>query len=249
MIQLINEILNASVPTRLLIGPLEKLQDLTELAIRSEFCEQKDIKSIENCFCAQCKKIKNRQHPFLIWINPEKNYSVDDVQTVFEHTKFALDANQKFFFVLDNASELNSATANRLLKILEEPSAGYNFILLANNINRLPATIVSRSHIIKISASEQLQDSHSFLKFFIFPANQPDPLTFDQELKKASFSEQECVELCYTLIEYFLKKSKEEKVDYIQKNLTLLQKRLRKPPCPGSSNLFLKLLYLDLHHP
>jgi DNA polymerase III delta prime subunit len=240
---LINEILNAPVPTRLLVGPLEKIQDLTELAIRSEFCEQKNIEQVENCFCIQCRKIKNRQHPFLVWINPEKNYSIDDVQIIFDHTKFALDANQKFFFVLDKASELNVATANKLLKILEEPCEGYKFILLADNVNKLPATVISRSHIIKISDDRQLQEKNPLLKFF---TTQTDPITFDQEIKKTTLSEQECVELCYELIEYFFKKSKEENTANYKKKLEMLQKRLQKPPCPGSSNLFLKLLYLDL---
>ena len=246
MNQVINEILNASVPTRLLFGPLEKLQDLTELAIRSEFCEQKNLDKLAGCFCIQCKKIKNHQHPFLIWINPEKNYSVDDVEIIFDHIKYALDTNQKFFFVLDNASELNSATANKLLKILEEPPTGYKFILLVDNFNKLPATIVSRSHIIKIQSAE-MQESHSFLRFFKSPDSMPDPLTFDQELKKTAPTEQECVDLCYDLIEYFTKKKATDKSEYAEKGLEILQKRLHKTPCPGSSNIFLKLLYLDFH--
>ena len=69
----------------------------------------------------------------------------------------------------------------------------------------------------------------------------------DKELKKIALSEQECAELCYELIEYFLKKSKEENTESYKDKLEILQKRLHKPPCPGSSNLFLKLLYLDMH--
>lgn len=264
MNKIINEILNASVPTRLVVGELEQIQNLVELAIRSNFCEQKNnsdstnsIVSIQDCFCLECRRIKNHQHPFMVWINPEKNYSVDDVEIIFDRTKFALDEGQTFFFVLDQASSLNSATANKLLKVLEEPPTGYKFILLAENINTLPATVISRSHIIKIANEDKQTPQLAFLKYFTAPENLPDPILFDQELKKAGLSEQECVELCYDLMEYFVNKQKSNKKEilnqvqddkilkYFRNGLEIIQKRLHKPPCPGSSNMFLKLLYLD----
>lgn len=252
MNKIINEILNASVPTRLVVGQLEQIQNLVELAIRSHFCKQKSDSDttgsttpIQDCFCLECRRIKNHQHPSMVWISPEKNYSVDDVEIIFDRTKFALDAGQTFFFVLDQASSLNNATANKLLKVLEEPPAGYKFILLAENINTLPATVISRSHVIKITNDSEQTTKHAFLKYFTAPANLPDPISFDQELKKASLSEQECVELCYDLMEYFVKEQTGSNSKYFKTGLEILQKRLHKPPCPGSSNIFLKLLYLD----
>jgi hypothetical protein len=296
MNKIINEILNASVPTRLVVGQLEQIQNLVELAIRSNFCqfchpavsaialqerrleldsgsksinhpESNNLESIQNCACPECRRIKNHQHPCMVWISPEKNYSVDDVEIIFDRTKFALDVGQTFFFVLDHASALNTATANKILKVLEEPPMGYKFILLAENINTLPTTIISRSHVIKIFGENEQIAQHVFLKYFTAPENLPDAITFDQELKKASFSEQECVELCYDLMEYFVKKQINNKKEflnqvpavaepmtdthddkiskYFRNGLAIIQKRLRKPPCPGSSNMFLKLLYLD----
>ncbi|KKQ12072.1 MAG: hypothetical protein WCS92_05945 [Candidatus Babeliales bacterium] len=252
MNKIINEILNASVPTRLVVGQLEQIQNLVELAIRSNFCEQKNnsdstdsIVSIQDCFCLECRRIKNHQHPCMVWISPEKNYSVDDVEIIFDRTKFALDIGQTFFFVLDQASSLNTATANKLLKVLEEPPAGYKFILLAENISTLPATVISRSHIIKTTGENEQTPHHAFLKYFTAPENLPDPIAFDQELKKTGLSEQECVELCYDLMEYFVNKQTISDSKYFRNGLDILQKRLHKPPCPGSSNMFLKLLYLD----
>lgn len=242
MNKIINEILNASVPTRLIVGQLEQIQNLVELAIRSHFCKQKN----DNCFCIECRRVKNHQHPCMVWISPEKNYSVDDVEIIFDRTKFALDAGQTCFFVLDKASSLNAATANKLLKVLEEPPAGYKFILLAENINTLPTTIVSRSHIIKITNDNEQTAKHAFFKYFTTPENLPDPIVFDQELKKATLSEQECVELCYDLMEHFVKQQEtSHNSKYFMNGLEILQKRLHKPPCPGSSSIFLKLLYLD----
>jgi DNA polymerase-3 subunit delta' len=253
MNKIINEILNASVPTRLVVGTLEQIQNLAEIAIRSHFCQQKnaalpnDLSFLDSCACLECRRIKNHQHPLMVWISPEKNYSVDDVEIIFDRTKFALDVGQTFFFVIDKSSSLNAATANKLLKVLEEPPAGYKFILLAENLNSLPVTIVSRSHIIKTTDNNKHDATkHTFFKYFTEPENLPDPTVFDQELKKVEISEQECVELCYDLIEYFLKMARQNSnLEFLKKNLEILQKRLRKPPCPGSSKMFLKLLYLD----
>ena len=79
------------------------------------------------------------------------------------------------------SSSLNAATANKLLKVLEEPPAGYKFILLAENLNSIPITIVSRSHIIKTTDNnEQDTSKHALFKYFTKPENLPDPMAFDQ---------------------------------------------------------------------
>jgi len=52
--------------------------------------------------------------------------------------------------VLQPAEAMNHATANSLLKALEEPSASTLFILITNNKKRLLATILSRCHTLTI---------------------------------------------------------------------------------------------------
>ena len=131
---------NVLIPTQLFVGPEDLLLEKTEKTLQQTFCDSNDA----GCFCAGCRKIKNNQHENIVWINPEKDYTVKDIQVVFEKTKFALDADQKFFFVLQKANTLNITSANKLLKVLEEPPPGYNFILLTNNINAILPTIVSR---------------------------------------------------------------------------------------------------------
>lgn len=245
----VNEIINVSVPTKLVYGEMGKIRDLTEIAIQSQFCvkSSEGLVADKNCFCSECKKIKSRQHPFLVWISPEKYYSVSDVDVIFNNIRFALDENQKFFFVLDKASSLNQATANKLLKVLEEPPVGYNFILLTDNFNLLPATIISRSYFISIQVERGEGLKYPIINFFNSKDDLADSVMFEQELKKNKLSEQESVELCYVLMESFLNGIKKGRRDceYLKNGIEILLKRLRKPPAPGSADIFWKLLYLD----
>ncbi|HET6603252.1 MAG TPA: DNA polymerase III subunit delta' [Xanthomonadaceae bacterium] len=54
--------------------------------------------------------------------------------------------------VIDPADAMNPATANALLKTLEEPIAGRYLLLLADRPGRLPATVRSRCHRIELRA-------------------------------------------------------------------------------------------------
>ena len=254
MEKLASQIINSPIPTRLVVGNIDKVRDVVEIALQSRFfLQQSDFALQKSCFCTECRKIKNRQHPFLLWLCPEKDYSVDDMDAIFDKTRFALDDGQSFFFVLDKAQNLNSASANKILKVLEDPPVGYNFILLTDNTNLILPTILSRSFVVQAQThSEQILD-HQLLKYFAVKNSLPEPVSFDQELKKLHLSDNESTELCQTLMEYFIKKVsvcytdphlQDQKLFFTQ-GLQIVQKRLKTPPASGSAGLFWKLLYLD----
>src|SRR6185503_17434791 len=50
--------------------------------------------------------------------------------------------------IIENAEQLNTAAANAMLKVLEEPKPNTVIILTASNSARLPKTIVSRTQKI-----------------------------------------------------------------------------------------------------
>ena len=56
--------------------------------------------------------------------------------------------------LIDRADDLNEASGNALLKVLEEPPAHTVFILIANVLARLPITIRSRCQILKFHGLE-----------------------------------------------------------------------------------------------
>ena len=54
------------------------------------------------------------------------------------------------------ANRMNYAAANALLKTLEEPSLGLMFILVANSLRGIPATILSRCRRVNLSVEDGL---------------------------------------------------------------------------------------------
>ena len=238
------------IPTQLFIGQEDILIEETEKLLLENFCKTKD----GGCFCSQCRKIKNNQHESVVWLKPEKDYSVKDIEIIFEKIGFALDDGQNFFFVLQKAHTLNNTCANRLLKVLEEPPTGYNFILQTNNINLILPTIVSRCHIVNFaSKSDETQTTHPLLQFF---CNQKldDPINFEKELKKYALTDSQSIELANDLMSFFAQKiinfyseknTENEQIKYYEEVIEYLKEKLQKPPQSGSSNLFWKNIFLS----
>lgn len=247
------------IPTQLFIGPQDLLLEETEIFLQKEFCKNPGQDDLANCFCNECRKIKNQQHESIIFINPEKTYSTKDIEIIFERTSFAIDENKKFFFVLQRANTLNMATANRLLKILEEPPMGYNFILHTNNLNAILPTIISRCHIKNFNenSESQLIDAE-FITFtnFFFNYDLENPTEFTKELKRLNLTDNQSIEIMHYLIDFYAKKvssfykpSDDTKLNnsdlhYFNKIYNYLISAIETPPLSGSSNLFWKNLYI-----
>ncbi|PKN03344.1 hypothetical protein CVU75_02650, partial [Candidatus Dependentiae bacterium HGW-Dependentiae-1] len=171
---------------------------------------------------------------------------------IFSTIIFALAPGEHFFFVLQKADFLTTVCANKLLKSMEEPPAGYHFILLAQRQNAILPTI--RSRCISTSyLTEGAADEQSPL-FAIFTSTQPgDPAAFLKVVDQAALNERESVELLDQLLKFWLKKNSElftEKKNPAQAQahriVTILQKAARTPPMPGSSKLFWKNLFLQI---
>ncbi|MCK4650855.1 hypothetical protein KAT08_01645 [Candidatus Babeliales bacterium] len=239
---------NVLIPTQLFVGPQDILNTKTIKFLQNIFCLHKK----NDCFCTQCRKIKNNQHELLIWLNPDKDYKVQDIQIIFEKTNFALDKHQKFFFILQKANTLNLSSANRLLKILEEPPEGYNFILHTDNINSILPTIISRCHIVNFGKKEDgFKNEHPIASFF-YDQKFDSPYEFDKELKKHHLSANESIQIANEMMAYYSKKiilhyknQKVKNLKHLEKVLEFIKKKIKRPPQSGSSNLFWKNLYIS----
>ncbi|MBU4269554.1 hypothetical protein KJ644_02020 [Candidatus Dependentiae bacterium] len=236
------------IPTQLFVGSKDILDYETELFLQQQFCSKNKDK---NCYCNDCRKIKIKQHENIIFINPEKDYSVKDVAIIFEQTSLSLDKNQKFFFILQKAQTLNTATANKLLKILEEPPIGYNFILQTNNKNSTLPTISSRCLIKIFKESIDTQSNHPIVAFF-YEQDLDNPINFDKQLKESNLSDSESIELINNMLNFYSQKiilcSKNNNLSEINYNLKVfnfLKKTLKKEPMSGSSKIFWKNLYIQ----
>jgi hypothetical protein len=232
------------VPTILIEGA-DAPEHATQLLCR-HFCRQEAGDC--DCFCLDCRRIKQHQHPALIWICPEKDYTVAEVEVIFDKVRFTLEDNERFFFVLEKAQTLNPATANRLLKILEEPPRGYVFLLLTANKNAILPTILSRSYIISLGGWQKVSTLHPVMEYLVYPAKLDDPIGFEQELKRHKLSEHEAVQLCFELLEYLVQQQACPTADtsWIQASIEMVKDHLRTPPATASADFFLKRLFLNM---
>ncbi|MCK4264972.1 hypothetical protein KAW80_01285 [Candidatus Babeliales bacterium] len=230
------------------IGQEENLLEKIEHFLKNLFCTKQKESS---CTCSECTKIKQGQHPYSLIIFPQKNYYViDDISTIFQKTSLSLNDDEKFFFIITKAEFLNPSCANRLLKILEEPPVGYNFILLSSNLDAVINTIRSRSLIKHFDTPNKKIALHPLLNYFTSKELLSDPIGFEQELKNSNLSEAESIVSLNELFGYIstkiiiLQKTKNSDLKYLKYALEHLKKIMRFPPQPGGSNLFWKNLYL-----
>jgi DNA polymerase-3 subunit delta' len=86
-------------------------------------------------------------HPDLVLVEPDGRaaLTVDRArETVARSVLTPVEASRKVF-VFEEAGAMNDEAANALLKTLEEPSATTMFVLVAESLDDLPATVSSRS--------------------------------------------------------------------------------------------------------
>lgn len=99
--------------------------------------------------CADCRLLPN--HPNIQSLpKDDKAVSVDEVRAL---QPFVYQAGKTRFVVIDQADTLKGASANALLKMLEEPSDGAFFILISDHPARLLPTIKSRVQRLRFLAN------------------------------------------------------------------------------------------------
>jgi len=81
----------------------------------------------------------------IIEIDAASNNGVEDVRDLREKVQIAPFAASKKIYIIDEVHMLSKAAFNALLKTIEEPPDHVIFILATTNIEKLPATIISRT--------------------------------------------------------------------------------------------------------
>ena len=237
-----------SVPAQLIVGQRDDLNVQAVQLVQAALCPQQGA---NNCFCTACRWINNRQHPALIWLCPENDYTLDDIEVIFEKTRFSLDNGAAFFFVLEKAHQLTAATANRLLKLLEEPPAGYHFLLLTTNAEAVVTTIRSRCVLTQLSSVGMSEGRNALLQFFLNTHQPQDPLALEQELKKQQLDDAASAALFEQLANVIGSQYKDavisghqSSIEQLTKRYALIENNMRRLPQSGSSDLFWKQLWL-----
>ncbi len=84
-------------------------------------------------------------HLDIIEIDAASNNSVEDVRDLRDKVQMAPVSASKKVYIIDEVHMLSKAAFNALLKTLEEPPDHVVFILATTDIDKLPATIISRT--------------------------------------------------------------------------------------------------------
>jgi DNA polymerase III gamma/tau subunit len=237
------------VPAQLLVGPQDLLTSYAEQYVQKTFCKN------NGCgVCFTCEQIRKRQYHATRWLMPEKTYTLDDLEIIFETTALALHDESHFFFILEKADLLTAACSNKLLKILEEPPQGYHFILCTERGDALLPTIKSRCTITSFFGEDQKKVQEILLNFFTL-SSISNPIEFLKELEASKINEQESAELLDQIMSYWTKKYKAALLQQdisqqalAEKKVTLFTQALLQLPMPGSSKIFWKNLFLHSSH-
>ena len=110
--------------------------------------------------CQACHLISLGAHPDLMIVEPEeggRQIRIDQIRALNEFLSLKSQYGGHRVGVITPAEQMNLASANSLLKTLEEPSAGAVLLLTASRPARLPATIRSRCQQLPIAAPEPEQ--------------------------------------------------------------------------------------------
>ena len=95
--------------------------------------------------CENCKQILNESVLDVVEMDAASNNGVDDIRELKEKVIYPPQSLKYKVYIIDEVHMLSKGAFNALLKILEEPPRHLIFILATTEIQKIPATILSRS--------------------------------------------------------------------------------------------------------
>ena len=96
-----------------------------------------------NC-CKSCLGIDNGSFTDVLELDAASNNGVDQVRALRDEAIYSPANVKKRVYIVDEVHMLSTAAFNALLKIMEEPPEHLIFILATTELNKVPATILSR---------------------------------------------------------------------------------------------------------
>lgn len=125
--------------------------------------------------CPACRGIADGSVMDVVELDAASNNGVDNVRALREEAVFSPAAVKKRVYIIDEVHMLSTSAFNALLKILEEPPEHLMFILATTELQKVPATILSRcqrhsfrridaqkiaAYLERIAQSEHFELSH-----------------------------------------------------------------------------------------
>lgn len=118
---------------------------IARLIAKALNCEKKSDDGEPCDKCSSCVEISAGRSLDLIEIDAASNRGIDEIRELREKIRFTPTKGNYKIYIIDEAHMLTKEAFNALLKTLEEPPAHAIFILATTEINKIPATIISRT--------------------------------------------------------------------------------------------------------
>lgn len=100
--------------------------------------------------CRNCRRVESGNHPNFIQIEPDGQFiKIDQIRDLISEMKMRGVEEGRKIYMLRHADRLNIASANMLLKFLEEPDGKVTALLLTEQMQSILPTIRSRCQHIK----------------------------------------------------------------------------------------------------
>ncbi|WEV70500.1 DNA polymerase III subunit gamma/tau [Lactobacillus sp. ESL0785] len=95
--------------------------------------------------CANCLAADKGVMPDIMEIDAASNNGVDEIREIRDKVKYAPTQGKYKVYIIDEVHMLSMGAFNALLKTLEEPPEHVVFILATTELQKVPATIISRT--------------------------------------------------------------------------------------------------------
>lgn len=115
--------------------------------------------------CANCIAADKGALADIIEIDAASNNGVDEIREIRDKVKYAPTEGKYKVYIIDEVHMLSIGAFNALLKTLEEPPAHVVFILATTELQKVPATIISRTqrYNFKRISKQDLMDRMVFI--------------------------------------------------------------------------------------
>lgn len=233
---------NSSIPAQLWVG-----QHITLVAKLTRYFEKLFCRNAGCGVCRICVSIQEKQHSSIYWLMPDKQYKTEQIDELLHAMSFKLEENESFFFVIQRADLLTPATANRLLKSIEEPPAGYRFFLLSEQKELILPTIQSRCCIYMMHEKIVQQEQQELYGMFTDNNSVVSPAAFLLLMQKTPITDQETKTLFEKIVSFWVEETKKEVGRMRAMSIVhYLSSRYAYLPVSGGSKLFWMNLFLGL---
>jgi DNA polymerase-3 subunit gamma/tau len=94
--------------------------------------------------CPNCQEIRDGRAVDVLEIDGASNNSVENIREIRENVRYHPSTGHYKIYIIDEVHMLSTSAFNALLKTLEEPPAHVIFVFATTEVQKIPATVLSR---------------------------------------------------------------------------------------------------------